>query len=129
MAPGRGEPSSRFVAPLMGESPNSVASWVGSGRRRAPQAGAGSDRCRMVDRLRESRPLRTNETKRRFDQGRRPSNQGKQSTVTKQLVIVESPTKAKTLERYLGDGYRVAALKGHVRDLPADRMGVEPDRD
>jgi DNA topoisomerase-1 len=49
--------------------------------------------------------------------------------VTKQLVIVESPTKAKTLERYLGDGYRVAASKGHVRDLPADRMGVETDRD
>jgi DNA topoisomerase I len=49
--------------------------------------------------------------------------------VTKQLVIVESPTKAKTLERYLGDGYRVAASKGHVRDLPADRMGVEPERD
>ncbi|HXY71005.1 MAG TPA: type I DNA topoisomerase [Actinomycetota bacterium] len=49
--------------------------------------------------------------------------------MAKQLVIVESPTKAKTLERYLGDGYRVAASKGHVRDLPADRMGVDPDRD
>jgi DNA topoisomerase-1 len=44
-------------------------------------------------------------------------------------VIVESPTKAKTLERYLGEGYRVAASKGHVRDLPADRMGVEPEHD
>src|SRR5438309_11274737 len=113
----------------MGESPNSVASWVGSGRRRAPQAGAGSDRCRMVDRLRESRPLRTNETKRRFDQGRRPSNQGKQSTVTKQLVIVESPTKAKTLERYLGDGYRVAAARQHEGDRTAARRGDERDRE
>jgi DNA topoisomerase-1 len=49
--------------------------------------------------------------------------------VAKHLVIVESPTKAKTLERYLGEGYRVAASKGHVRDLPADRMGVEPEHD
>ncbi len=49
--------------------------------------------------------------------------------MAKHLVIVESPTKAKTLERYLGEGYRVAASKGHVRDLPADRMGVEPEHD
>jgi DNA topoisomerase-1 len=47
----------------------------------------------------------------------------------KQLVIVESPTKAKTLERYLGSDYSVTASKGHVRDLPEDRMGVEVDDD
>src|SRR6266571_4023933 len=43
----------------------------------------------------------------------------------KQLVIVESPTKAKTLEPYLGGDYMVTASRGHVRDLPEDRMGVE----
>src|SRR5947199_1390851 len=47
--------------------------------------------------------------------------------MAKQLVIVESPTKAKTLERYLGSDYSVAASRGHVRDLPEDRMGVDPD--
>src|SRR5438105_5803009 len=47
--------------------------------------------------------------------------------MAKQLVIVESPTKAKTLERYLGSGYSVAASRGHVRDLPEDRMGVDPE--
>jgi DNA topoisomerase-1 len=47
----------------------------------------------------------------------------------KQLVIVESPTKAKTLERYLGSDYTVTASKGHVRDLPEDRMGVEIEAD
>jgi DNA topoisomerase I len=47
--------------------------------------------------------------------------------MAKQLVIVESPTKAKTLERYLGPDFRVTASKGHVRDLPSDRMGVEVD--
>ncbi|TMK83236.1 MAG: type I DNA topoisomerase [Actinobacteria bacterium] len=45
--------------------------------------------------------------------------------MAKQLVIVESPTKAKTLERYLGREYTVTASKGHVRDLPEDRMGVD----
>ncbi|HXF56663.1 MAG TPA: type I DNA topoisomerase, partial [Actinomycetota bacterium] len=44
--------------------------------------------------------------------------------MAKQLVVVESPTKAKTLERYLGPEFRVAASKGHVRDLPEDRFGV-----
>jgi DNA topoisomerase-1 len=47
--------------------------------------------------------------------------------MAKQLVIVESPTKAKTLERYLGSDYSVAASKGHVRDLPEKSMGVEVD--
>jgi DNA topoisomerase I len=49
--------------------------------------------------------------------------------MAKQLVIVESPTKAKTLERYLGSDYTVAASRGHVRDLPEDRMGVATERD
>jgi DNA topoisomerase I len=47
--------------------------------------------------------------------------------MAKQLVIVESPTKAKTLERYLGSDYSVTASKGHVRDLPEKSMGVEID--
>ena len=47
--------------------------------------------------------------------------------MAKQLVIVESPTKAKTLERYLGPDYSVTASKGHVRDLPEKSMGVAVD--
>ena len=40
------------------------------------------------------------------------------------VVVVESPTKAKTINKYLGDGYKVLASYGHVRDLPqARRLG------
>src|ERR1043166_1850851 len=56
-----------------------------------------------------------------------PHTRRRDTGMAKQLVIVESPTKAKTLERYLGSDYAVAASMGHVRDLPEDRMGVEVD--
>ena len=43
------------------------------------------------------------------------------------LVVVESPAKAKTIEKYLGPGYRVLASYGHVRDLPPKDGSVDPD--
>lgn len=42
-------------------------------------------------------------------------------------MIVESPTKAKTIEKYLGRNYKVVASKGHLRDLPKSRMGVDTE--
>ncbi|HUR16406.1 MAG TPA: DNA topoisomerase, partial [Candidatus Limnocylindrales bacterium] len=53
--------------------------------------------------------------------------------MTKNLVIVESPAKARTIERYLGPDYRVLASYGHVRDLPENpgknKLGVDVDHD
>ena len=43
----------------------------------------------------------------------------------KHLVIVESPTKAKTLQRFLGSDYQIEASLGHVRDLPKSKMGID----
>ena len=43
------------------------------------------------------------------------------------LVVVESPAKAKTIEKYLGPGHRVLASFGHIRDLPAKDGSVDPD--
>ncbi len=45
------------------------------------------------------------------------------------VVVVESPAKAKTINRYLGDGYTVLASFGHVRDLPPKDGSVRPDQD
>src|SRR5262245_10090916 len=46
----------------------------------------------------------------------------------KSIVIVESPAKAKTLEKFLGKGFKVMASYGHVRDLPRKGLGVDRDR-
>ncbi|MCH8641731.1 type I DNA topoisomerase [Staphylococcus lugdunensis] len=48
-------------------------------------------------------------------------------TLADNLVIVESPAKAKTIEKYLGKKYKVIASMGHVRDLPRSQMGVDVD--
>lgn len=47
----------------------------------------------------------------------------------KDLVIVESPAKAHTIEKYLGRKYHVIASKGHIRDLPKSQMGVDLEND
>lgn len=50
-------------------------------------------------------------------------------TLADNLVIVESPAKAKTIEKYLGKKYKVIASMGHVRDLPRSQMGVDVEND
>ncbi|HTI36657.1 MAG TPA: type I DNA topoisomerase [Vicinamibacterales bacterium] len=47
--------------------------------------------------------------------------------MAKSLVVVESPTKAKTINKYLGKDYKVVASMGHVRDLPKSKLGVDID--
>src|SRR5262245_41358824 len=49
--------------------------------------------------------------------------------MSKSLVIVESPSKAKTINKYLGKGYTVLASVGHIKDLPKKGLGVDIEND
>ena len=49
--------------------------------------------------------------------------------MAKSLIIVESPTKARTITKYLGRGYTVMASVGHIKDLPTSKLGVDLDHD
>ena len=49
--------------------------------------------------------------------------------MSKNLIIVESPAKSKTIGRFLGKNYEVMASNGHVRDLPKSQMGFDPEHD
>ena len=47
------------------------------------------------------------------------------NTHSTNLIIVESPAKARTLKRYLGDNYYIEASVGHIRDLPSKEIGID----
>src|ERR1035437_6311483 len=47
----------------------------------------------------------------------------------KNLVVVESPTKAKTIGRFLGSDYQIIASMGHIMDLPKSKLGIEIEND
>ena len=49
--------------------------------------------------------------------------------MSQNLVIVESPAKVKTIKKFLGKKYDVAASQGHVRDLPRSQMGIDIGND
>ena len=49
--------------------------------------------------------------------------------MTKPLVVVESPTKVRTIKKYLGKDYNVAATVGHIKDLPNKEMGIDIEND
>jgi DNA topoisomerase-1 len=65
----------------------------------------------------------------RVRHGRTHEEGEEEEELPKGLVIVESPAKAKTIQKYLGKGYEVEASLGHVKDLPKSSLGVDLDND
>ena len=47
--------------------------------------------------------------------------------MSKKLVVVESPAKARTIKRFLGNDYEIVASMGHIRDLPENSLGIDVD--
>src|SRR5699024_11746724 len=70
--------------------------------------------------------MATSTTKKKTTSKRKTTRRAKPK---KKLVIVESPSKAKTIGKFLGRSYKVVASLGHVRDLPKSRMGVDIEHD
>ena len=60
---------------------------------------------------------------------KRSTSTGRARTPRGKLVIVESPTKVRSISQYLGSGYTVKASMGHIRDLPKSTLGVDVDAD
>ena len=54
----------------------------------------------------------------------RHKNHNKEYYVSKPLVVVESPTKVRTIKKYLGTDYKVVSTVGHIMDLPATKIGI-----
>lgn len=54
---------------------------------------------------------------------------GMEENMAKNLVILESPAKIKTIKKFLGSNYEVVASQGHVRDLPKSQMGIDTEHD
>ena len=49
--------------------------------------------------------------------------------MSKNLVIVESPAKSKTIKKFMGSDYKIEASMGHIRDLPKSQLGVDVEND
>lgn len=79
--------------------------------------------CTLTGVLRGSEGLAATATK------TKTKTKAKKARSKKTLVIVESPAKAKTIEKYLGRKYMVRASMGHLRDLPKSQFGIDVDHD
>ena len=95
-------------------------------KKKAPAAGKKASSARLAEKAKKASPAaRGNTTAGRS----KPSSSLPEAGTGKSLVIVESPTKAKTLTKILGPKYVVKSSVGHIRDLPKSRLAIDVEND
>ncbi|MCB9893738.1 MAG: type I DNA topoisomerase [Planctomycetes bacterium] len=109
------------------ETPAADADSAGSKPKKAPAKKKPAAKKAGAKKAGVEKPAAKKKTAKK--KSKKKAAKGKGARRGKPLVIVESPAKAKTINRYLGDGYIVKASVGHVRDLPKSKLGIDVEHD
>jgi len=113
-------------APAAGGKPAAAKKETSTKRKAAP---ATKKTAAPTEKATQGSKVATAATKKAAPTTKKATPSRKEASKKGVLVVVESPAKAKTIEKYLGKGYTVLASMGHLIDLPKSRLGIDPDRD
>jgi len=122
-----GEPSQEPAAEATEETASGIAEPPARPKKKAKKRKKAKKKTKKKKAKKKSAPKKKRK-KAKLRPGELPGDPIPMGKATK-LVIVESPAKAKTINKYLGKDYKVVASMGHIRDLPKNRFGIDIEND